>query len=219
MNEFDLEKLLEILPKLIRENDTVKGAIITALSGVVATREDIQQLIKTMDRRFNEQQKVMDRRFNEQQKAIEKLSLSITEQQKAIRELSLSIMRIESKEGELLEKTVLDLMKESLLLQDIDPDKIRRERVVDSEGMVFYKNYSTDIDIILKDGNTFLIEVKATSNTQDVNHFLQNVKLYELVTGKKDIRPILIALRITPQSFKLAEKMNVKVIKGEFLTF
>ena len=43
--DIDIQKLIEILPKLIRENDTVKGAIITALSGVVATKDDIKVLI------------------------------------------------------------------------------------------------------------------------------------------------------------------------------
>jgi hypothetical protein len=49
MNGINIDELLEILPKLIRENDRVKGAIISALSGVVATHEDIVQLTKEMD--------------------------------------------------------------------------------------------------------------------------------------------------------------------------
>ena|SRR5271157_2018997 len=61
--DFDIDELLKILPQLIRENDTVKGAIITALSGVVATREDIQDVIQTMDRRFESLHQEMDKRF------------------------------------------------------------------------------------------------------------------------------------------------------------
>jgi len=37
---------LKLLPKLIREDDEIKGAIITALSGVVATKEDIKKAKK-----------------------------------------------------------------------------------------------------------------------------------------------------------------------------
>jgi hypothetical protein len=37
MNKIDIDELLEIPPKLIRENDTEKGAINSALFGVVAT--------------------------------------------------------------------------------------------------------------------------------------------------------------------------------------
>jgi predicted nuclease with TOPRIM domain len=60
MNKINIDELLKVLPKLIRENDRVKGAIISALSGVVATHEDIVQLTKTMDDRFER----MDNRFN-----------------------------------------------------------------------------------------------------------------------------------------------------------
>jgi hypothetical protein len=47
--DIDVAKLIEILPKLIRENDTVKGAILSALSGVVATSGDIRELIRELD--------------------------------------------------------------------------------------------------------------------------------------------------------------------------
>src|SRR5271157_2273373 len=61
--KIDIDELLKILPQLIRENDTVKGAIISALSGVVATHEDVQELIREMDRRFESMQATMDQRF------------------------------------------------------------------------------------------------------------------------------------------------------------
>ncbi|MHA1489843.1 MAG: hypothetical protein ACTSRI_09320 [Promethearchaeota archaeon] len=55
----DKNELLKLLPKLIREDDEIKGAIITALSGVVATKEDIARLIELSNRRFE----AMDKRF------------------------------------------------------------------------------------------------------------------------------------------------------------
>ena len=42
------EEFLKLLPRLIREDDEVKGAIITALSGVVATKNDIKQVIEEL---------------------------------------------------------------------------------------------------------------------------------------------------------------------------
>ncbi len=61
--KIDVDELLKILPQLIRENDTVKGAILTALSGVMATREDIKDVIREMDKRFEAMQQQMDKRF------------------------------------------------------------------------------------------------------------------------------------------------------------
>ncbi len=59
----DKNELLKLLPKLIREDDEIKGAIITALSGVVATREDIARIIENSNRRFEMMQKQMNERF------------------------------------------------------------------------------------------------------------------------------------------------------------
>ena len=55
----DKNELLKLLPKLIREDDEIKGTIITALSGVVATKEDIAHIIENSNRRFE----AMDKRF------------------------------------------------------------------------------------------------------------------------------------------------------------
>jgi len=61
MADLNIDELLKILPQLIRENDTVKGAILSALSGVVATHDDVVELGKVMDKRFEE----TNRRFEE----------------------------------------------------------------------------------------------------------------------------------------------------------
>jgi hypothetical protein len=68
MTSINIDELLKILPRLVRENDTVKGAIITALSGVVATREDIKDLMQEMDKRFGAMQLEMDKRFDAAEK-------------------------------------------------------------------------------------------------------------------------------------------------------
>jgi hypothetical protein len=75
MNPIDIDELIRILPTLIRENDTVKGAIITALSGVVATKEDIKELILQMDKRFEAVDKrfeAVDKRFEAVQQQMDK---------------------------------------------------------------------------------------------------------------------------------------------------
>jgi hypothetical protein len=81
------EEFLRLLPKLIRENDEVKGAIISALSEVVATKDDIKLVIKKADERFeklvksiklgieesNKRFEKMDERFEKMDKRFEKM--------------------------------------------------------------------------------------------------------------------------------------------------
>ena len=70
-------------------------------------------------------------------------------------------------------------MKETLILENIDPKKIRNEKLSDPNGELFFPGYSTDIDILIENGNLYLVEVKATARRDDVAHFLQNVALFE----------------------------------------
>ena len=254
MNEFDTNYLLDILPKLIKENDTIKGAIISILSGIVATKEDIKDVIRAMDKRFEAIQLQMDKRFEAIQlqmdkrfeamdkrfeamqlqmnkrfeamdKRFEAMQLQMDKRFNAVdkhlelielsnKQISLSVNRIESKEGKYLENTVLELMKETLELENILSDKIRGEAITDPDGEIFYPGYTTDIDVLIENGNIYLVEVKATVGSEDIAHFLQNVKLYEKQKGKKITRPIIVALRINQNTKVLAENRNIRVIAG-----
>jgi len=62
--EFIIKVIMEELPKLVKESDPLKGAIISALSGVMPTKEDIENLGKQMIEGFRE----MDKRFEAMQK-------------------------------------------------------------------------------------------------------------------------------------------------------
>ncbi|MHA1921423.1 MAG: hypothetical protein ACTSWX_16875, partial [Promethearchaeota archaeon] len=184
MNEFDTNYLLDILPKLIKENDTIKGAIISILSGIVATKEDIKDVIREMDKRFEAIQiqmdkrfeamdkhfeamdkrfEAMDKRFEVMDKRFEAIQIQMNQRFEAMdkrfeaiqiqmdkrfeavnqhftiiesynKEMSLTLNRIELKEGKYFENTVLELMEETLKLENINPDKIRREFLTDPNG-------------------------------------------------------------------------------------
>ncbi len=71
----DKDELRKILPQLIREDDAIRGAIIAALSGVIATRDDIKDLIGEMDKRFGE----MDKRFEAMQKQMDQRFTTLQE--------------------------------------------------------------------------------------------------------------------------------------------
>ncbi|MCF2141152.1 MAG: hypothetical protein K9W44_13920 [Candidatus Lokiarchaeota archaeon] len=231
MPEFDLHFFKEILPQLIREDDAVKGAIITALSGVVATREDIRDLIAEMDQRFekiDQRFEKIDQRFEKINQRFEKMDLHITDlitsmnkkfdqQSELLKSLKLDIARIESKEGKAIEILTRDLLKTTLKLKNIDPDTIESVTLIDKEGAVFYPGYRTDIDIIMENGDVCLIELKATGNADDIAHFLLNVKLYTHIYKKTPTKLIFAAIRINSELIRIAEEQNIKLLWGEIL--
>ena len=70
------EDFLRLLPKLIVEDNEVKGAIVTALSGVMATKHDIERVIEHSDKHFermNKRFEKMDERFERMDKRFEKM--------------------------------------------------------------------------------------------------------------------------------------------------
>ena len=96
----DKNELLKLLPKLIREDDEIKGAIITALSGVVATKEDIASLIEHSNRRFEE----IEKRFEEIEKRFEETHRRFEEAAKERRDMQDSMVVLRETMGEVLQK-------------------------------------------------------------------------------------------------------------------
>ena len=89
--EMEKEDFLKLLPKLIVEDNEVKGAIITALSGVMATKHDIERIIEHSDKRFEKIDKrfeKMDKRFEKMDERIEKLQEILISHTQALTQLN-----------------------------------------------------------------------------------------------------------------------------------
>ncbi len=259
MSKFDLEFIKKELPGLIRTSDEIKGAIITALSSVIPTRQQMDDrffdLKKDMDERFFDLKKNMDERFekidqrffdlqknmNERFEKIDQrfekvdqrfekvdqrflelkdeLNKRFEQQDLLLKMIKLDITRMESKEGHAVETLIREILKTTLKLENIDPDKIDSITLLDKDGIVFYPGYNSDIDILIQNGDTILIELKASTGSQDIAHFLQNAKLYELLYQKIPTQLILASIRIKSETIRLAESKGIKVIWGEISAY
>ncbi len=204
------EEFLKLLPKLIREDDEVKGAIITALSGVVATKDDIKRVIKESNKRFEALMKEMNERFEAVQFQINdkfyKLNRKITI-------VDHKVDNIGSRGGRGLEKVILEMLKEQNKIKEIDFSKIERVDIVDTEGVIFPKGVTSDIDVLMENGKNILMEIKFKLDSRDLYHFMQVGKLYEKLYKKPD-ELWAIALEITPETLKNSVKYPIKLIYG-----
>ncbi len=192
------EEFLKLLPKLIREDDEVKGAIITALSGVVATKDDIARMIEHSDRRFEEA-------TNERKD----LGLKISE-------VSVAIGSLGDRSGKLLEDTIIEILNDELIRENIPGSRIQKELMVDEEGIVFTKDFSTDIDVLIEDGKTILIEVKYRIDNYDIFTFLKLAELYER-TRKTFDQLLILTLEIKRLHLDYANIQGIKVIAGKVI--
>ncbi|MHA1298369.1 MAG: DUF3782 domain-containing protein [Candidatus Helarchaeota archaeon] len=165
-----------------------------------AVDKRFEELIDTMNKRFE----ATDKKFNKLVETMERGHLT----------LRAAIDSLGQRSGIRLEKTILKLLQKTLENRDIDINKIDWIELIDENGDVFSKNYRTDIDVLIKNGHIFLMEVKYKADNRDVFHFLKVAELYT----KKFQRPnklLLLTLDIDPRTLEYAERERIEVITGD----
>ena len=124
---FDKKELLKLLPKLIREDDEIKGAIITALSGVVATKEDIERIIENSNRRFE----AMDKRFETMDKRFETMDKRFADARNHREEIEKSMIVIRETISEMLQNMATKTDLESLRSEIKEDIRIGNKEIID----------------------------------------------------------------------------------------
>ena len=200
--EQNVQKELEKYMKLYSKEELLtKAEFLEAIKLMQQRFEAVDRRFEAVDHRFE----AIDRRFEELIGAMNRGFLT----------LKVAIDSLGSRSGIRLEKTILKLLQKTLEQRGIDINTIEWIELIDDEGEVFTKNYRTDVDVLIKNGFHFLMEVKYKADNRDIYHFLKVAELY----AKKYQRPnnlLLVTLDIDPNIQEYAEKENIEVITGEF---
>jgi len=184
-----------------------------------AVDKRFEELIDSMNKRFE----AVDKRFEELIDSMNKRFEAVDKRFEAVMEtmnqgfltLRASIDSLGERSGIRLEKTILALMQKALVNRDIDINEIQGIELRDETGEVFTENYRTDVDVLLKDGFTFLMEVKYHPDNRDVYHFLKVAELYAKHYQYPN-KLLLVALDIDPGTQAYAESQHIEVITGEY---
>lgn len=89
----------------------------------------------------------------------------------------------------------------------------RKVRLTGPEGYVYQKTY--EIDMVISNGKRFLVEVKAHSDVEDLERFLENVRFYEHTEGKDHVvKKILLTFSVDDRVAELAANAGTEVING-----
>jgi len=102
------EEFLKLLPKLIQEDNEVKGAIITALSGVMATKDDIERVIRNSNQRFeevNQRFEGVNQRFEEVNQRFEEVNQRFEEAKNEREDIKDSMIILRETVGKLIQET------------------------------------------------------------------------------------------------------------------
>ena len=81
----------------------------------------------------------------------------------------------------------------------------------DPEGFINYTARSFDLDVLVRDGEVVVAEIKSNASGPDVTEFLRCVQLFERQTGRQATKRILIAVTLQRAALERAQQLGVIV--------
>ncbi|MBU1752949.1 hypothetical protein KKG56_03695, partial [bacterium] len=98
-----------------------------------------------------------------------------------------------------------------LLLKNLNVTEVKEWRVQDKDGVVF--GYSCEIqgDLLIKNGEDYLIEIKSSAGSNDVSILNRKAKFYEQLTGIFP-KTIFVAVNMNEEGKKSCQSLDVQLI-------
>lgn len=189
-----------------------------ALMGLLGYREvldritDLGERFAKLEERFaklEERAVKLEERFAKLEERAVKLEERATRLEEEARETRRVLTVLAHRFGVISEAGFRDAMK--YVLQDLfGVAKVEKVTIYDERGLVYGHPANIDIDILVRDREHILVEIKSRTSRGDVAELYRIGRLYEERTG---IRPKLIIVSgfIDPEAIETARKLNVEI--------
>ncbi len=210
------EKFPKEYPQNVVTREEIKEIITEFRADSIRHYEEISKTWEEIKGIKTDIQKIWEE-LKRQREETTKIHQDMVKMNDSINTVLVDIKVLSNKMGPELEHLIFEILREGIALENIDPKKIEKIYLKDEEGTILEKGEITDIDVVLQNGNIYLIEVKATADNHDVRGLLEKKLLYEKIHKKEVSKLYLACLRINAKNFEYAVRKNVKVITGEII--
>ncbi len=186
--------------------------------------EEQQRRWEENQRRWEEQQRKWEenqRRWEEQQRKWEEQQRKWEENQEILRELMREIKRLDrriditigalgARWGLHAESAFRNAL--AAILQEVAPG-VQVLRVVewDDRGEVFGRPDQVELDLILKNGDLIIGEIKSSMSKADMYSFERKARFYERRHKQKAKRLMVISPMVEPQAHEVARQLGIEV--------
>jgi hypothetical protein len=145
--------------------------------------ESIEEEIKNIYKRLEEHDRKFESIENEIKKLREDFNRRFNEQDEKLNHIQRRLDALGARWGLMSESAFREGMKG--LIERYFGGKVEKWIYKDDEGLVFGYPSIIDVDLVVRDGEHILIEVKSHVDRSDLATLLRKGKLYEKVTGVK----------------------------------
>jgi hypothetical protein len=185
----------------------LRDQFVRALGDGIATRLDLAEQGRIIERHTSVLEALTEA-VKEQGKRIEEQGKRIEEQGKRIEEAFRRVEALGARWGLHSEEAFREGMR-SVLAQRFGA-RVRHWEGFDQEGTVFGHPASVELDLVVDNGGTLLIEVKSHVSTGDLAAFERKAKLYEQQTGTHTAR-MIVSPSVEPRALKMAQDLGIEV--------
>lgn len=164
-----------------------------------------------------------DRKFNKVVNEIKKLREDFnTEMSKLREDFNKLSMRVEVTIGSMgrgdLERMVLEIFREALEKRGIEPGKVEKLRFTDRDGSITgVRGRIVDIDVSVRDGKLYLVEVKSRAELDHVEALYEKVRAVEKYLAKSVSGVFLVAVNVDKEAYGRARELGIEVICGSII--
>ena len=102
------------------------------------------------------------------------------------------------------------------ILSDFTDLRVERFTAYDAEGKVFGRPDQVEIDVLIRDGQTILGEIKSSMSKSDVYAFERKVAFYEHRHGVKADRKIIITPMLDPRAQLVVDELGIQVYASAY---
>ncbi len=210
------EELLELLEKDKEFRYAVAGLLgykeilerITSLEERIVSLEEGQQRLEERIVSLEERMVSLEERMNSLEGEFRRLAARV----------EVTIGSVGRRWGSDLERMVLEIFKEVLEREGVEPGKVRKFRLKDEDGSITgVKGRIVDVDVLIKDSKLYVIEVKSRAELDHVEYLSEKVRFVEKVLGRKADRVILMAVNVDEEAYERAKELGIGVICGHVI--
>jgi len=102
------------------------------------------------------------------------------------------------------------------ILSDFTDLRVERFTAYDAEGEIFGRPDQVEIDVLIRDGQTILGEIKSSMSKSDVYAFERKVAFYEQRRGVKADRKIIITPMLDPRAQPVVDELGIHVYTSAY---
>jgi hypothetical protein len=213
--ELDWQRLEEVVTRAVLRARSEEMREIAEAVKLLANymKEGFEKTFKILE----EHSKILrehSRILEEYSKILEGHGKRLEELTRAIGELKVSVGSLGRRWGRDLERTVLELYRQTLEEKGVEPGKVEKYVYTDLKGEYLARGARIEVDVYIHNEKVYLIEVKSYAEVDDVEWFYEKAQIVEKILGKAAEKLIIVAVNIDKEALERAKQLGIEAVYG-----